>query len=287
MRKFIKQGNDNVNFKNGVFKQNEVYEIEYPDGTKRTWKWQCPSEKGCNYSTPVAYFGNTIIDAEPPRPSNGDDGLEMSYGYSLMWQYRCNNSCRIPISVHESLSIDAIYVASGQIKIYSNGILMKPDDILKSSKTMYVDQDLIKIGSIYRLTIDDDPRFQNTLIMITSLNYGRLVFTYQTRIIYSNDLIETNMCTGEINLISRDGHCLSEDLIDKIHLELVHEVDENSAPLDRTNDDVYYSRGYMGRFLVEYPPREYRTGRIEDRKRRFELREGVVDDYDDCEDDDF
>ena len=286
MRKFIKQGNDNVKFKNGVFKQNEVYEIEYPDGTKHAWRWHGPNNRR-NYGAPVAYFSNAIIDAEPSRPSNSGDALEMSYGYgySVAWRYEHNNSCRTPMGVHESLSIDAIYVASGEIKIYSNGVLMKPDDILETSKTIYVDQDLIKLGSIYRLTIDDDPRFHNTLIMITGFGYGKLVFAYQTRIIYSNDLIETNMCTGEIDLMSRDGHCLSDDLIDKIHLELVHEVDKNSTPLDRTNDDVYYSRGFMGRFLVEYPPRDYRTGRIEDRKRRFELNGNYCDDYED--DDEF
>lgn len=259
MKKFIKDGNPLVDFKAGVFVNNEIYDIIYPDGTKHSWHFIGTGNS--DICSPYAYFGNVIV-ADKYNTSDDVNG-RASYGYRLQWIRHDDDPCN---GINESISINAIYVLKGVIKIYHNGELMKPDDILETKPTKYIDFDRVKIGSIYKLTIDDDPRFQNTMIMVTAIHQNALIFAYQTRIIYSNDTMETTMCTGTINLMNRNREYMTDDIINKVHLELVYEVPSDSTPLDRTDDDLYYPRGYMGQFTVTYPETKFRSGRLEDRK---------------------
>jgi hypothetical protein len=186
----------------------------------------------------------------------------------------------------ESISFDALCVENGSVKIYHDGKLMTRDEVLIDSIELYVDNEKIKPGDIFKLTIEGNPIFNDALIMIHNSSWNGISFRFQTRVEYSNGLIVPTLCSGEINLRNRDGSPLTDEQISKVHLTLVHKVADDSPTLDRTDDDVYYPRGMVGgAFNVEYPERKYRTGRLANIRRANE--EEPYEEYDDETDSDF
>lgn len=292
MKNVIKKDRTTIMFKEGAFKNGEKYVIEYPSGEKREFKFFCGTKSEGNVRTSSIHLSNNIIPNEF-KPTDITDfnsrrRITETYGEQYEEYHKFDNEPRIQIStgMTESISFDALCVENGSVKIYHDGKLMTRDEVLIDSIELYVDNEKIKPGDIFKLTIEDNPVFNDALIMIHNSSWNGISFKFQTRVEYSNGLIVPTLCSGEINLRNRDGSPLTDEQISKVHLTLVHKVADDSPTLDRTNDDVYYPRGFVGgAFNVEYPERKYRTGRLANIRRMNE--EEPYEEYDDETNSDF
>lgn len=161
------------------------------------------------------------------------------------------------------ISVPAERFASGEVKIYHGDNLINPDDVLTVNDNWMIDRSKVNLGSIWNLTIDGDPRFQNTLILITNVWGSNIEFTYQTKVIYSPEYSHIEAATGMIEFAPRlnaDGSTINiNDYIDKIHLTLVKDNTNGGADMDRQHgDEIIYPRSYKGGFHETYPPIEFR-----------------------------
>ena len=164
--------------------------------------------------------------------------------------------------VNIGISVPAERFVSGEVKIYHGDELIKPDDVIVSDENWIIDTSKVNLGSIWNLTIDDDPRFQNTMIMITRIYGSCIEFAYQTRVIYSPEYSHVEAAEGRLmfNYLRHKGESTNiNDYIDKIHLTLVKDNTNNGADMDRTSDDIIYPRSYgIGGYREDYPPVEFR-----------------------------
>lgn len=164
--------------------------------------------------------------------------------------------------INFGISIPAKHFATGVVKIYHKGEQINPDDVLTSDERYVIDEDKIHLGSIWNLTIDDDPRFQNTLIMVMRIWGSCIEFGYQTRVIYSPEYSHIEAAEGRIELYPRrdnDPELVNEHLR-RVHLTLVKDNTNGGAVMDRQHDDeVVYPRSYsVGGYREQYPPVEFR-----------------------------
>ena len=166
--------------------------------------------------------------------------------------------------VNIGIGIPAERFASGEVVIYHEGERINPDNVLTSDENWIIDTSKINLGSIWNLTIDGDPRFQNTMIMILHVWGSTIEFAYQTKVIYSPEYSHVEVAEGRIEFSPRmrDGDKPVDifDYINKIHLTLVKDNTNNGADMDRQHDDdIIYPRAYsVGGFRETYPPVEFR-----------------------------
>lgn len=167
--------------------------------------------------------------------------------------------------VSVNIGVPAERFASGEIKIFRNGERINPDDVLTVDDNWIIDTSKIHLGSLWNLTIDGDPRFQNTMIMILRVWGSSIEFAYQTKVIYSTDYSHIEAAEGRIEFAPRIRDCDKSlninDYIDKVHLTLVKDNTNAGADMDRTKEDeVIYPRSYgVGGYREIYPPVEFRT----------------------------
>jgi hypothetical protein len=165
--------------------------------------------------------------------------------------------------VNLSLSVPAERFQTGEVKIYKDGTRILPEYVLtEDDDNWIIDESKIHLGSIWSLTIDDDPRFQNTTIMILRIYGGCIEFGYQTKVIYTPDYSHIEAAEGRIDFhpnIGMDNFKI-EDYLDKIHLTLIRDNTNGGAAMDRQNeDDIIYPRSYsVGGYREQYPPIPFR-----------------------------
>ena len=165
---------------------------------------------------------------------------------------------RIP-SICEALSIEAIHIVKGIVRIREfdydacDTPWMDVDDLVVVEQRKSIDFNKIKPGQIWKLTIDGDPRFQNTLIMILSSFRDRLRFVYQTKVMYSQEYEETDTAQGYIDLYDQNGEMND---ISKVHLELVTDnTNPDGATMNRTQCDKFiYPSSFSLGYTENYPP---------------------------------
>ena len=228
MKNLLKDNEPMYMFKPNCFEYDTKYELEI-DGKPQIYK-TCPKPKyiGPNgqsepeireFPKPFATFMNVLFDGDPiPEPDPSRPNIHMPrYGFGP------TRPRRIP-EIRETISIEAIHVAKGIVHIRkfedpSNTSWIDMDDLVTVEQRKSIDFEKIKPGQIWRLSIDGDSRFQNTLIMILS-SYGDVLrFVYQTKVIYSTDYHQIDTAEGCINLYVNSTGSMND--IDKVHLELV------------------------------------------------------------------
>lgn len=165
--------------------------------------------------------------------------------------------------VNINISIPVEHFVDGKVKIYHGDELINPNDVIISSENWMIDASKINLGSIWNLTIDGDPRFQNTMIMIIRAYGSCIEFAYQTRVVYSPEYSHIEAAEGRLmfdyRYMHKDGTTNINDYVDKIHLTLVKDNTNNGADMDRSNDDIVYPRSYgVGSYREDYPPVEFR-----------------------------
>jgi hypothetical protein len=166
--------------------------------------------------------------------------------------------------VNIGIGVPAERFVSGEVKIYHGDELIKPDDVITSDENWIIDTSKVNLGSLWNLTIDGDPRFQNTMIMILHVWSSIIEFAYQTKVIYSPEYSHVEVAEGRIDFTPRMRNSNEPidifDYVDKIHLTLVKDNTNNGADMDRQHeDDTIYPRSYgVGGYREIYPPIEFR-----------------------------
>ena len=166
--------------------------------------------------------------------------------------------------VNIGIGVPAERFVSGEVKIYHENELIKPDDVITSDENWIIDTSKVNLGSLWNLTIDGDPRFQNTMIMIIRVWGSCIEFAYQTKVIYSPEYSHVEVAEGRIEFAPRlyaGGNALDiNDYVDKIHLTLIKDNTNSGADMDRQHeDDIVYPRSYgVGGYREMYPPVEFR-----------------------------
>lgn len=165
--------------------------------------------------------------------------------------------------VNMGIGVPAERFASGEVKIYYEEELIKPDDVITSDDVWMIDTSKVNLGSLWNLTIDGDPRFQNTMIMITRAWGSCIEFAYQTKVIYSPEYSHIEAAEGRIEFAPRlqaGGAVDINDYIDKIHLTLIKDNTNGGADMDRQHEDeIVYPRSYgFGGYREMYPPIEFK-----------------------------
>lgn len=157
-----------------------------------------------------------------------------------------------------SIRVPAEHVASGKIKIYNESGKINPDDVITIDSGYEWNIENIKLGSLWNLNIDGDPRFQNTTVLIIRVMGRRLDFLYQTKVIYSPEYHHIECAEGSIEIpLGTDG---VEEVANKVHLTLINDDSNGGSIMDRQNEDeIVYPRSYsIGGYREQYPPVEFR-----------------------------
>ena len=269
MKNLLKENEPMYMFKPGCLEYETDYEIEV-DGNYLIYKTY-PKPKFIKRHEgdpepdikefPKAFmtFMNRLFQGDPiPEPKPITLGSPIpSYGFGPRER-------RIP-DICETISIEAIHVAKGIVRIRKfdddacDAPWMDVDDLITVEHRKSIDFNKIKPGQIWKLTIDGDPRFQNTLVMILGSYGDRLRFVYQTTVIYATDYQQTDTAEGCIDLYDRSTGNMNN--IDIVHLELVTDnTNPDGAIMDRTQSDKFlypssFSLGYQEHY-PELPPRE-------------------------------
>lgn len=165
---------------------------------------------------------------------------------------------RIYPNIEEQISFSASDYMNGIVKIRKYGNVddwIPVDDIIEVEYPIVLDKDKVKPGSIWRLTIDGDERFQDTVIMVIGPEGSRplwhMRFLYQTEVIYNNDFRNIETAEATIDWDSLRGNDKKVDF-NKIHMVPV-DTNNHICTLNRTDDDeVYYPRSTNG-FCEVYP----------------------------------
>ena len=272
MKNLIKKGPKFLRFKKKSFECGD-YTIDV-NGVKHdlTLTYCGPECERSNfeplYDTSCMHFHRELIPEEGNIP-----GHRVYPGQSYM------DDKYVP-GVNLSLSVPAERFQTGEVKIYKDGTRILPEYVLtEDDDNWIIDESKIHLGSIWSLTIDDDPRFQNTTIMILRVYGSCIEFGYQTKVIYTPDYSHIEAAEGRIDFhpnIGMDNFKI-EDYLDKIHLTLIKDNTNGGADMDRQNeDDIIYPRSYsVGGYREQYPPIPFR-----ERPKR----KPVDDDYYDEED---
>lgn len=267
MKNLIKQSDPYYAFKPDAFEPDTEYDLEIGEFLK-TYKTYPERKPVPMYKGEPAYapapqpwiqMENLLVKGEPLP----DAGLPDSVKYPRPYHW---SPVKCPLrDVSEHIDFEAEHVIKGLVRIRKHGDTkwINPDDIIVCEKKHEIDHDKIKPGQIWKLTIDGDPRFQNTMIMILPSNGHRLRFIYQTIVIYATDYKVSDTAEGNIDLYHNDNKMID---ISKVHLELITDnTNPNGSELDRTKNSEYiYPSSYDIGYREDYPA-------IEPRKRRSPL----------------
>jgi hypothetical protein len=263
MKNLMKRGNPWYTFNYDVLEDGGTYDIEVNGNAVRTYKWEAPnwfkkSDSGCKPRLTNLMFREMLfrgnVPDEPIKWGRGRDSEE-----ERIWD------------ICEVLSIDAIHYVKGIARIKKHGDVewIPVDTLIEAEENIVVDESKIHQGQIWKLTIDDDPRFNNTMIMIGRIFPGSLEFKYQTLVKYENNYEHVELCTGVIDFrnFDKDGRLIDFNF-DKIHFTLVHDnTNPTGSSIDRTElDKYYYDTSGNGEWLEAYPKNEpmKRRGRNND-----------------------
>ena len=263
--KMIQKKGERIAFNPEAFDYDTEYVVEVGGYNLkyRTRKMESGFYRGNNkkweFGGCVIHFQREYIPSEPytPPKNNYND-----------WRFNGGKYPTPPSTgVCETLSIPAEYVVDGVVKIYDNDGSLIKDAVV--TEPIYGVSDDIKVGQIYKLTIDGDPRFNNTLIMIMETSTV-IRFVYQTKVVYSPEFSRIECAEGIIDVV--DFRSNEPFDTSSVHLELVQDVTDVSSVIDRTNlDEIHYPESQIG-FVESYPA-------IEPRKRR--TYNDDCDEYDD------
>lgn len=249
----------------GSFEHDTEYDIEV-NGVLKTYRTAKAPEPTLtlgyiDYDCPRAVFNNVLAEGEKPPVYN---------------RYTRTNHKPWKQDVRETIGIGADDVLDGTVKIRKHGDSewIKPSDIVKIRQHIIIDRDKIKPGQLWKLTIDDDPRFQDTLIMILNDMFERLSFVYQVNVLYPDGFSQTETADGSINLYDRDHNLVD---LSAVHLTLVQENTNPGCSMDRTNVEEYtYPSSWLLGYKESYP-------KVEPRKRckfKTECDEDCEENYD-------
>lgn len=273
MKNLIKKCDDLIRFKAHAFECGNNYTLEI-NGEKYPVELEyCGPTKDVDNNHMPLYDCHNIHFTKSLINDTGN----MHHGRIYPGQEICGEEY-VP-GVNIDINVPVEHVASGNVKIYHNGEIINPNDVIISSENWMIDTSKINLGSIWNLTIDGDPRFQNTLIMIIRVWGACIEFAYQTRVIYSPEYSHIEAAEGRLmfnrHMQHKDEAININDYVDKIHLTLVKDNTNNGADMDRSNDDIMYPRSYgVGNYCEDYPPVEFRK----------RTKRSLDEDCDDCDD---
>ncbi len=255
MKNLIKKGPKFLRYKNHSF-QCGNYTLEI---------------NGEKFPVELKYYGPVESDTMPEYDSSHicfrrdliKETGHLHFGRVYPGQEHHSDEKYIP-GVDISIGVPAERFASGEVKIYHGDELIKPDDVLTFDDNWVIDTSKVNLGSLWNLTIDGDPRFQNTLIMIIRVWGSCIEFAYQTKVIYSPEDSHIEVAEGKIEFAPRlydGGNAVNiKDYVDKIHLTLIKDNTNGGADMDRQNDDIVYPRSFgIGGYREMYPPVEFRN----------------------------
>lgn len=258
MKNLIKKGPDSIRFKAHSFECGDNYTLEI---------------NGEKYPVELGYYGPEIKD-EPTNnymPPYGTHEIHFNkrlinetgsirHGRIYPGQEICGEAYVPGVDINIHVPVE--HFASGRVKIYHGDELINPNNVITTKENWMVDTSKINLGSIWNLTIDGDPRFQNTMIMIINVYGFCIEFAYQTRVVYSPEYSHVEAAEGRLmfnRYMHKDESININDYVDKIHLTLVKDNTNNGADMDRSNDDIIYPRSYgVGSYREEYPQVEFR-----------------------------
>lgn len=259
IQELIKKEAENVTFRPDAFEYDTRYVVEVKkDGISKLWKTIEPPQQYSTIAPPPLdpnnkkmHFGyttitmfNNVIERDPI-----DDPLTIPHIPSRHKRYHVRMEWNPGVTEH--ISISALCVKNGDIIIrHEDGTPV--EDPTTVTEYYGFDGDKIEEGSIWKLTIDGDPRFQNTLIMIMRVDRS-IRFLYQAKVIYSDDYSKLETAEGFIELYNSKGEM--NDLT-SVDLELVHQRSNPGCDMDRTNDEIIYPQGYNG-YREAYPGYEF------------------------------
>ena len=260
MINIIKEDAPYLYLKEGVIEPNTAYDILI-DGHERTMMSPEPinNQRPYSYKTSFIHLMNVLSKGDEIKP-------HPVYSYN-----RRREPVKMNITESISFVVDDIFNGRVKMKKHGDAEWMRPEVFVDKDTMKSIDTDKIKPGQLWKLTIDGDPRFQNTLIMIIPCYWNALRFIYQTNVLYPDGYNQTETSEGNIELYDRN-----ENLIDisKVHLTLVKDcTNPEGSSLDRTNEDKFiYPTSYNIGYKEAYPE-------IKPRKR--EIIDDDCDGYDD------
>ena len=212
---------------------DDVARCNSPDSDpKRVKSWQ--------FSGNLISLRNTIIEPRENKFNKPNRRTAPNHTYPWRW-----NSSELV----ELIQVPCELVHDGSIKLYhEDGSPVENPTIIKE---MYgIDYNMIKPGQIWKLTIDGDPRFQNTMVMIMKDNerydnYRTLNFIYQTETLYEDGYSERQTANGVIEVYNHSEGKEELNDLSKVHMELVI---DNSNPdgtrIDCSDPDMVFPRRY-------------------------------------------
>lgn len=277
MKNLLKDQEPMYMFKPNCLEYDTDYEIEVNGNTLIYKTYPKPKFITCeghpepepelkDYPKPFMGFSNLLFNGDPIP-----DSEPITFGTPFP-RYGFEPKPHRISDIRETLSIEAIHVAKGIARIRKlDGDADTPwipiDDLVTVEHRKSIDFNKIKPGQIWKLTIDGDPRFQNTLVMILGSFGDKLRFVYQTTVIYTTDYQQTDTAEGSIELYDRSTGNMNN--IDIVHLELITDnTNPDGATMDRTQCDKFlypssFTLGYQEHYPA-LPPRERRKRIMDD-----------------------
>ena len=275
MKNLLKDQEPMYMFKPGCLEYETDYEIEVNGNTliykthpkpKFITREGHPEPEFEEYPKPFMTFSNQLFNGDPiPDPDPITFGTPFPrYGFKP-------EPHRIP-DIRETICIEAIHVAKDIVHIRKfddacDTPWIPIDDLVTVEHRKSIDFNKIKPGQIWKLTIEGDPRFQNTMVMILGSYGDRLRFVYQTTVIYTTDYQQTDTAEGCIELYDRSTGNMNN--IDIVHLELITDnTNPDGATMDRTQREKFlypssFTLGYQEHYPA-LPPRERRKRIMDD-----------------------
>jgi hypothetical protein len=254
-------------FDTSKLKENCDYDVRVGNITK-TYKWN-PPYGPVNIDRRPAWLHFTNIFRKGNRPEFGEP-FEPHKHYKQ--------------DIGESLSIDAMDYVDGDVRIkeHDSDHWFTVDELVITEREPVLDDSKIFPGQIWSLTIDGDPRFNNTIIQIASVTRWELFFNFQRKVVYGKDFERVELVQGKIDYKPQkyNKETKKYEKIDfdfnKVHLDILMNKDKPTETIDRSQPDKYvypYPHTGWSNQREDYPFTEF--------KERKPYPECIDKDYDD------
>lgn len=207
MKKFIKRADDAYNIRKDAITLDKKYRIRFPDGEEREYNLSSESNK---YLGRTLFFSNVRISSTRYNP-HPESYIDRSF----------------KPSVQECVSIPTMYLVDGTIKLIDpdTNEVIPPETYIETVPCYVFDESKLVRGGIYKITIDGNPIFNNTLAMLATCYGMTIEFDYQRKVIYNDQIMKTESARFGISL---DGSL--NELVDTVHIEEVNTNTNNMEP---------------------------------------------------------
>lgn len=154
--------------------------------------------------------------------------------------------------IGENLSFDAMDYVNGDVRIkeHDSDHWLTVDELITTEHDIVLDDSKIFPGQIWSLTIDGDPRFNNTIIQIASVTRWELLFNFQRKVIYGEDFERIELVQGKIDykptIYNKETKMREKVDFDfsKVHLDILMNKDKPTESIDRSEP---------GKYIYPYP----------------------------------